>query len=81
VAALSAKPVIIAETACAEAEGGKAAWISAMFESLDRDYDRVVGVVWFNARKEHDWRIESSSESSEAFRRGAARWTQDEAAR
>ncbi len=72
VTALSAKPLIIAETACSPIGGDKAAWIANMFASLPASYPRIVGVVWFNTNKEADWRVESSSASLAAFVSGMA---------
>ncbi len=67
VAALTDKPVVIAETASAEAGGDKAAWIRDVYRTLAAHYPRVEAVVWFNADKECDWRIESSPASLAAF--------------
>lgn len=59
-------PVLIAETASAEAGGSKAEWNSALISYLSAQSD-VTGVVWFDHDKEVDWRIGSSSSSAEAF--------------
>jgi len=75
VTALTDRPLLVAETACADSGGDKAAWVDNMFDSLTHEFSDVVGVVWFNEHKEHDWRIESSVESLGAFRDGAAQWT------
>ena len=71
---LTEKPLFIAETSCGEAGGDKTAWIEDMFRELSSAYPRVRGVVWFDALKERDWRIESSAESLAAFRQGARQW-------
>jgi endoglucanase len=71
-AALTAKPMFIAETACPEQGGSKAAWITDMFKQINTNYTRIKGVVWFNANKECDWRVESSSTSLAAFKSAAA---------
>jgi len=71
---LTNKPLFIAETGCAMVGGDKGAWIEEMFGELSSSYPRVKGVVWFNARKERDWRIESSPQSLAAFREGARGW-------
>ena len=70
VTAMSAKPLFIAETACSPVGGNKAAWIADMFASIPARYPRIVGTTWFNANKEHDWRVESSPESLAAFAAG-----------
>ena len=70
-AALSpTKPIFIAETGCGTVGGDKAAWISNMFKVIPTTYPRIVGVTWFNANKERDWRIESSTASLNAFKTG-----------
>jgi beta-mannanase len=65
---LGAKPVWLTEIASATQGGDKAAWIRDAFAQLrTRRYARVAAVVWFNAEKERDWRLESSRESLRAF--------------
>jgi beta-mannanase len=65
------KPVALTEIASAEQGGSKAEWITGMFAEVKRrPYIRAV--VWFNLRKETDWRIESSPEAQAAFAAGAA---------
>lgn len=48
----------------------KAAWIDNMFETLENGYERLDWLFWFHVHKERDWRIDSSPEALEAFRRG-----------
>lgn len=60
------KPIMLAEVGAAEAGGSKAAWIADFFDSLERHPD-IIGFVWFEARKQADWRIETSEESRAAF--------------
>jgi beta-mannanase len=71
VRALTAKPIWITETGSTELGGTKAAWITAMFKAIARDA-RISGLVWFNADKETDWRIDSSPAALRAWRLGAA---------
>jgi hypothetical protein len=71
---LTDKPLFIAETGCTATGGDKAAWIRDMFRRLPSAFPRVDGVVWFDALKEHDWRIESSADALAAFRQGAKEW-------
>lgn len=67
-AALTSKPIMIAETASAEEGGDKAIWISDAFNvQLPRNFPRVRAVVWFNFNKETDWRIDSSPAALQAF--------------
>jgi beta-mannanase len=65
------KPLMVAETASAEAGGHKAAWISHMFSWL-ATHPSVRAVVWFNQDKETDWRIQSSAAAAVAYAAGAA---------
>ena len=58
--------VWLAEIASAESGGDKADWIEDMLRSTA--FPRVEALVWFNEDKETDWRIESSTDSLEAFR-------------
>lgn len=68
-AKLSSKPVMITETASAEAGGDKAEWIRKAFLSeLPQKFPRINTVVWFDVAKETDWRVDSSRSSLEAFR-------------
>jgi beta-mannanase len=63
------KPVELAEIASAEAGGSKAAWIRGLFAEIRRR-PYVRSLVWFNLRKETDWRIESSGAARRAFAAG-----------
>jgi Glycosyl hydrolase family 26 len=68
IAALTSKPLMIAETASTELGGDKAAWITTGFASLLTALPRVRAVVWFDKKKETDWRVASSTQSLNAFR-------------
>ncbi|WP_183096418.1 glycoside hydrolase family 26 protein, partial [Nocardioides stalactiti] len=63
------KPVHLTETASAEVGGNKAAWITDLFAWIDA-HPQVKGLTWFSFRKETDWRIDSSTASTTAFRNG-----------
>ena len=65
---LSTKQIFIAETGSSEAGGNKAAWVSNMFKTIPTSFPRIVGVVWFDENKEHDWRITSSSLTLASFK-------------
>jgi beta-mannanase len=69
-AALNATmPVMIAETASAEAGGNKASWItSALTKDIAARTPRVKTVVWFDENKETDWRVNSTSAALAAFK-------------
>ena len=60
------KPIELSEVGSIEQGGSKAAWIHGMFRELRRRPE-VRSVVWFNVRKEADWRIESSRSAQRAF--------------
>jgi beta-mannanase len=63
------KPVSLAEIAAAQTGGDKATWITQMFQEIQRR-SYITSVVWFNLRKEADWRIESSAAAQSAFAAG-----------
>jgi beta-mannanase len=63
------KPVSLAEIGVAQTGGNKAAWISQMFQDIERR-PYVRSIVWFNLRKEADWPIESSPAAQRAFAAG-----------
>jgi hypothetical protein len=72
-AALTSKPMMIAETASAEQGGDKAAWIrQGLLTDVPSRFPRVGAVLWFNVNLERDWRVNSSSASLTAFREVAA---------
>jgi hypothetical protein len=70
---LSAKPLIISETASGEAGGSKAAWIREGFlTTIPKRFPRVAAVIWFDRQQEEDWRINSSPASLQAYREAVA---------
>jgi hypothetical protein len=64
---LTSAPILIAETGVAPV-AGKPAKISNLFAGI-RAYG-LLGFVWFNADKVHDWRVNGPAAIA-AFRRGA----------
>ena len=53
--------------------GDKASWLRRAFhKEIPERFPRVKAVVWFNANKEEDWRVDSSPDSLEAYREVAA---------
>src|SRR5262249_53407451 len=62
------KPLMICEVASTELGGDKSAWIRDMSAKLGGEFSRVRALVWFDANKETDWRIDSSVASLHAFR-------------
>jgi beta-mannanase len=71
VAAVTPKPIFIAETACAKGPA-KAAWITDMFDQIATTYSRISGVCWFDMNKEQDWRMNSSASSITAVKAALA---------
>ncbi len=67
-ASLTAKPMLIAETASAETGGSKAAWIESIPAVIASTMPRVRALIWFDRDKETDWRVNSSQGSLTAFR-------------
>jgi hypothetical protein len=62
------KPLIVGETGSASTGGDKAAWIRGMDRALKTRFKKFSGVVWFEAEKEADWRMASTSPSRQASR-------------
>jgi hypothetical protein len=69
--AFTEKPVVVTETGATDAIGRKADWVRQAFQELPSHPD-IIGVIWFEAVKELDWRSASSPAASAAFREGAA---------
>jgi hypothetical protein len=65
------KPLIIAETASAEAGGSKAEWSKSLIAYLAMQPD-VKAFVWFNLNKEVDWRVDSSTSAAAGLREALA---------
>lgn len=69
---ISAKPVIIEETASSELGGNKATWITQLQQTIPAQFPRVRALVWFARNKETDWRVNSSPGALAAFQALAA---------
>lgn len=62
------KPLMIAETGCAEQGGSKALWIAdALSIQIPQNFPKIKAIIWFNQDKQRDWRIESSPSAQSAF--------------
>lgn len=80
---ISDKPILLSEIGASETGGNKAAWIDTLFDALaDPANDDIIGFSWFSLavtgftegeRMTNDWRIDSRSDSTEAFREGIGR--------
>ena len=66
ITALGDQPLWLAEIASAEQGGDKAAWIEDMLSKTG--YPQIDGIIWFNERKEADWRMQSTDRSLNAFK-------------
>jgi cellulose synthase (UDP-forming) len=65
------KPVQISETGSAERGGNKGVWIRDMFAYV-RAHPWIRSVLWFDLKKQADWRVATSRRARLAFARGAA---------
>ena len=65
---VSNKPIIIAETASDEIGGDKAQWIENLVSTLKERFPLIKALVWFDIKKERDWRIDSSPASYQSFK-------------
>jgi beta-mannanase len=78
VSRLADKPILIAESASTETGGKKSEWIRSGLAKLNESFPKIDGFVWFNVRKECDWRIDSSMPALNAFRETLQYWTTEE---
>jgi len=62
------KPIMIAEFASTEQGGDKAAWIKELPEYLKTSMRDIDLIIWFDVKKETDWRVDSSGKSLAAFK-------------
>jgi len=46
----------------------KADWITDAFSKIENNYPKIKVFIWFNELKERDWRVNSSSDSTTAFK-------------
>ncbi|MFE2411034.1 glycoside hydrolase family 26 protein [Kitasatospora sp. NPDC059408] len=65
------KPVVITETGATDTSGLKAQWIGEMFAQLPQHPD-IIGVIWYEARKEVDWRVAASDAAAQAYAAGVS---------
>jgi endoglucanase len=64
------KPIMVAETASAEAGGSKRRWIADAAAAIKARFPDLVAVTWFDDNKptETDWRVDSSPGSLSAYK-------------
>jgi hypothetical protein len=63
------KPFLVTQTASSEVGGDRDAWIDGLFDFLVDD-PNVVGFLYFNIDKEHDWAIYSGDEVASGWQQG-----------
>ncbi len=69
-AAMTNKPMMIAETASTELGGQKGPWIEeGLLNAVPSTFPRVEAVIWFHEDKETDWRVNSSQASLDAYKK------------
>lgn len=69
---LTDKPIMIAEFGTGEFEYEgltKADWVIEAFTKIKTEYPRIKLFTWFHIKKELDWRVNSSPEALEAFKK------------
>ncbi|MDX6744725.1 glycoside hydrolase family 26 protein [Actinocorallia sp. A-T 12471] len=64
------RPVLFPETA-SPPSADKPRYIAELYQAIKSRKD-LLGVVWFNLNKEHDWRVQSDTASLTAFREAVA---------
>ena len=62
------KPIMVAEFSSAEKGGDKAEWIKQIPDFLKTSMRDIDMIIWFDIRKEADWRVKSSKKSAAAFK-------------
>ncbi len=65
------KPIVITETGATDAIGRREQWVREMFSELPH-HPNVIGVIWFEAVKEIDWRLASTPDAAQAFGENAS---------
>jgi beta-mannanase len=68
----SNKPIMIGEFGASNKGGDKAAWVSDAFQRIRSDYPQIRAVFWFNVNKETDWRMDSSPDVLDVFKKSLA---------
>lgn len=66
------KPIMIGEFGSGTSGGDKAQWVREAMSCIKEDYPAIKAAVWFNIKKERDWRIQSSESSVAAFKESVA---------
>jgi beta-mannanase len=65
---VTARPMMISETASTELGGDKAAWIKqGLLNDVPQRFPRVRAINWFDENKETDWRVDSSAAALAAY--------------
>jgi hypothetical protein len=61
------KPMMLGEFGSGNGGGDKAAWIREALTAIREEFPAIKAIVWFNIKKERDWRIQSSEATVSAF--------------
>jgi beta-mannanase len=59
------KPIMLGETSTHDIE--KATWINAIIPAMRSQFPLIKALVWFDVKKEEDWRLDSTPGSLSAF--------------
>jgi hypothetical protein len=65
------KPVVVTEVGATDDRGLEAKWVKQMFTELPNQKS-LIGIIWFEAVKDVDWRIASDSAAASFFAAGFA---------
>ena len=63
------KPIMIAEFSSSEKGGNKAEWIKDIPAYLKTNLRNIKSIIWFDIKKEADWRVNSCTKTQQAFKR------------
>lgn len=77
-AVTTTKPILVGQTASTAVGGDRGAWLDDMFVGLEAQ-PRVLGAVYFNRAKDHDYRVLVDGRLDAAVVRGVRRWDGDRA--
>jgi hypothetical protein len=68
------KPILITQTGSVDSGGARAGWFDDMFTKLKAN-DQVIGAIYFNVDKDHDYRVLVNGTLDNAFETGYDQWS------
>lgn len=68
------KPILITQTGSVTSGGDRDAWLAEMFTRL-KAHDQVIGAIYFNRLKNHDFRVISASDVDPVFLNYSLNWS------